>query len=183
MKHIELSSGFFEHLDDSDEVLVTSFTTHGTPLIRYRIGDRMHFDDRESFCSCHLHSPEVSSIEGRRLDFLYTATGAKITTANMANMMNIPILGLVENMSYLECPHCGKRRAFCSRSRIQEYKCDCGEKTELHDLAQIILNCECGSYAYYLTNVTDEIFDVACINCGTPIAVQYNAKKKLYETI
>lgn len=91
VKHIELSSGFFEHLDDSDEVLVTSFTTHGTPLIRYRIGDRMHFDDRESFCSCHLHSPEVSSIEGRRLDFLYTATGAKITTANMANMIkNIP---------------------------------------------------------------------------------------------
>lgn len=84
---------------------------------------------------------------------------------------------------YLECPHCGKRKAFCSRSRIQEYKCDCGEKTELHDLAQIILNCECGSYTYYLTNVTDEIFDVACINCGAPVAVQYNAKKKLYETI
>lgn len=84
---------------------------------------------------------------------------------------------------YLECPHCGKRRAFCSRSRIQEYKCDCGEKTELHDLAHISLKCECGSNAYYLTNVTDEIFDVNCINCGAPIAVQYNAKKKLYETI
>lgn len=27
---------------------------------------------------------------------------------NMANMMNIPILGLVENMSYAVCPHCGE---------------------------------------------------------------------------
>lgn len=27
---------------------------------------------------------------------------------NMATMMNVPILGLVENMSYLKCPDCGK---------------------------------------------------------------------------
>lgn len=27
----------------------------------------------------------------------------------MAQMMNIPIIGLVENMSYLTCPHCGKK--------------------------------------------------------------------------
>ena len=29
--------------------------------------------------------------------------------ANMANMMNIPVLGVVENMSYVLCPDCGKR--------------------------------------------------------------------------
>mgnify|MGYP002537396067 CR=1 FL=1 len=28
---------------------------------------------------------------------------------HMANMMNIPVLGLVENMSYLTCPDCGRR--------------------------------------------------------------------------
>ena len=28
---------------------------------------------------------------------------------NMAKMMNVPILGLVENMSYMTCPDCGKR--------------------------------------------------------------------------
>lgn len=28
---------------------------------------------------------------------------------NMANMMNIPVLGIVENMSYIECPDCGKK--------------------------------------------------------------------------
>ncbi|NLG24326.1 MAG: Mrp/NBP35 family ATP-binding protein [Clostridiales bacterium] len=29
--------------------------------------------------------------------------------ARMAEMMNVPILGLVENMSYVECPDCGRR--------------------------------------------------------------------------
>lgn len=29
---------------------------------------------------------------------------------NMAGMMHVPVLGLVENMSYLTCPDCGKRR-------------------------------------------------------------------------
>lgn len=28
---------------------------------------------------------------------------------NMANIMNVPVLGLVENMSYLTCPDCGKK--------------------------------------------------------------------------
>ena len=27
---------------------------------------------------------------------------------NMAEMMNVPILGVIENMSYLKCPHCGE---------------------------------------------------------------------------
>jgi Mrp family chromosome partitioning ATPase len=27
----------------------------------------------------------------------------------MAEMMNVPVLGLVENMSYLTCPHCGEK--------------------------------------------------------------------------
>ena len=28
---------------------------------------------------------------------------------NMASMMNVPVLGLVENMSYIICPHCGEK--------------------------------------------------------------------------
>ena len=28
---------------------------------------------------------------------------------NMAKMMNVPILGVIENMSYMECPDCGKK--------------------------------------------------------------------------
>ena len=39
---------------------------------------------------------------------------------NMAGMMNIPVLGLVENMSYALCPDCGKRIELFGRSRIAE---------------------------------------------------------------
>ena len=38
----------------------------------------------------------------------------------MAEGMKIPILGLVENMSYFECPDCGKRHEIYGKSHIQE---------------------------------------------------------------
>jgi len=37
----------------------------------------------------------------------------------MANMMNIPILGIVENMSYVKCPDCGKEITVFGKSNIQ----------------------------------------------------------------
>ena len=88
--HMELTSGVFEHFSDDDEVLVTSFTSHGTPLIRYRIGDSMSFPSQKK-CSCGLAGPIVDEIEGRRLDFLYTPEGAKINAGNVSNLLkNIP---------------------------------------------------------------------------------------------
>ncbi len=39
---------------------------------------------------------------------------------NMARMMNIPILGLVENMSYLTCPDCGKKIPIFGTSHTEE---------------------------------------------------------------
>ncbi len=38
----------------------------------------------------------------------------------MANMMHIPVLGFVENYSYLECPDCGKRIEVFGKSRLEE---------------------------------------------------------------
>ena len=38
----------------------------------------------------------------------------------MASLMNIPILGLVENMSYAICPDCGKQLAIFGESRLEE---------------------------------------------------------------
>ena len=38
---------------------------------------------------------------------------------NMANMMNIPVLGLVENMSYLSCPDCGKKIELFGESKVE----------------------------------------------------------------
>lgn len=38
----------------------------------------------------------------------------------MAQKMNIPIIGVVENMSYLECPDCGKKISIFGESHIEE---------------------------------------------------------------
>jgi len=39
---------------------------------------------------------------------------------NMANMMNIPVLGFVENYSWFACPDCGKKISIFGESRIDE---------------------------------------------------------------
>ena len=40
--------------------------------------------------------------------------------ANMAQMMNIPVYGLVENMSYVKCPDCGKEIKVFGESHIDK---------------------------------------------------------------
>ena len=45
---------------------------------------------------------------------------------NMANLMNVPIIGLVENMSYFECPDCGKKHAIFGESKIEEVSAELG---------------------------------------------------------
>ena len=39
---------------------------------------------------------------------------------NMADMMHIPVLGVVENFSYLECPDCGKKINVFGQSHVDE---------------------------------------------------------------
>ena len=39
---------------------------------------------------------------------------------HMAEMMKVPVLGLVENMSYFQCPDCGKQHAIFGPSRVEE---------------------------------------------------------------
>lgn len=39
---------------------------------------------------------------------------------NMAKMMNIPVLGVVENMSYFTCPDCGRKLEIFGPSRVDE---------------------------------------------------------------
>ena len=38
----------------------------------------------------------------------------------MAQMMNVPIIGIIENMSYVECPDCGKKISVFGESHIDE---------------------------------------------------------------
>lgn len=52
---------------------------------------------------------------------------------NMAKKMDVPILGIVENMSYLECPDCGKKISVFGESHIEE----AAEENGLKILARI----------------------------------------------
>ena len=52
---------------------------------------------------------------------------------NMAKMMDIPVFGLIENYSYLPCPHCGEKLSVFGESHIDEV----AEKQNLTVLARI----------------------------------------------
>lgn len=52
---------------------------------------------------------------------------------NMAKLMNIPVIGLVENMSYFKCPDCGKEYKLYGESGIDELS----EKTGIPVLAKL----------------------------------------------
>ncbi|MGN0542505.1 MAG: P-loop NTPase [Acutalibacteraceae bacterium] len=45
---------------------------------------------------------------------------------NMAKLMNIPVLGIVENMSYAVCPDCGKKINIFGESKIDEIAAELG---------------------------------------------------------
>jgi Mrp family chromosome partitioning ATPase len=55
---------------------------------------------------------------------------------NMAKTMNIPVLGIVENMSYLKCPDCGKEIKLFGESKIDAI----AKEHELKVLGKIPIN-------------------------------------------
>lgn len=44
----------------------------------------------------------------------------------MAKLMNVPIVGIVENMSYLVCPDCGKKIEIFGKSKLEEVAAETG---------------------------------------------------------
>ncbi|WP_180052950.1 MULTISPECIES: phenylacetate--CoA ligase family protein [unclassified Acinetobacter] len=89
--HIHPLTGIFEVVDDNlkpaqaGQMLVTSFTTHGTPLIRYRIGDSITLADSTKKCVCGSIFPLVERIEGRTNDYILSPTHGKVNLGNISN--------------------------------------------------------------------------------------------------
>lgn len=89
--HLQMQTGVFEVLDSNYEptnegkLIVTSFTTHGTPLIRYEIGDTVSLSD--STCNCGDNNPIIEKILGRNSDFIYSTQHGRINSANIANTL------------------------------------------------------------------------------------------------
>jgi len=85
--HYNIDTGVIEKLETEfgNEMLITSFTTHGTPLIRYRIGDKIKFKD--GACSCGSCHPLVESIEGREVDYLISKKRGKVSLSHLADVI------------------------------------------------------------------------------------------------
>ncbi|MGY0391573.1 phenylacetate--CoA ligase family protein [Bizionia sp. KMM 8389] len=91
--HLELQCGVYEVLDEknqpsnSGKLVVTSFTTEGTPLIRYDIGDQITLDHTEKTCSCGNNNPIVLEINGRVDDYIYSSDTGKVNLGNISNTL------------------------------------------------------------------------------------------------
>lgn len=79
----------------------------------------------------------------------------------MADMMNIPIIGLVENMSYLKCPECGKEINVFGESHIEQISAE----NNIDLIARIPINskiaaaCDKGAIELFDGNWLDNIAD------------------------
>jgi len=84
--HYNIDTGVIETAgEDNDQMIITSFTTHGTPLIRYNIGDLITF--KTGSCTCGSSHPLVEKIEGRKVDFLFSKTKGKISLSHLADVI------------------------------------------------------------------------------------------------
>jgi phenylacetate-CoA ligase len=82
---IEVVDGRGEPADDG-EAIVTCFQTHGTPLVRYRIDDRVQFaSPGGNCCECGSGAPVVERIVGRAVDYLWSAERGRINLGNVSN--------------------------------------------------------------------------------------------------
>lgn len=63
--------------------------------------------------------------------------------ANMAEMMSVPILGLVENMSYFTCTECGKKHYIFGESHVE----DIADSFGIDTVCKIPINPELARFA------------------------------------
>ena len=87
---------------------------------------------------------------------------------------------------HIECDHCGEYTSTCLKGWQRYFNCPkCGQRTALTEdnMRKVQIHCECGRSAFYHTNRFDGMFDIDCIECGAPVTVEWNSKKKEYHSI
>lgn len=79
----------------------------------------------------------------------------------MANMMNVPIIGIVENMSYFKCKKCGKNHKIYGESHIEEiakkYNIDVISKLPID--SDIATACDRGLIELFTNDNLDNLSD------------------------
>ena len=78
---------------------------------------------------------------------------------NMANMMHIPVLGVVENYSYFECPDCGRRHNLFGDSHIEKVAAENGIETvcRIPVNPKLAAACDAGLIELYEGDWLDEL--------------------------
>lgn len=90
----------------------------------------------------------------------------------------------IKGFVYIKCAHCGAISGRCLKKPQDLFVCpECGEETELKELRDLSVKCECGKTFVYHTNLKIKMFDINCLECGSPVAVFWNEKKEKYETM
>jgi len=81
---------------------------------------------------------------------------------NMARLMNIPVLGLVENMSYMQCPDCGKKLYPFGEGKVEETakKYGVGLTAQIAIDPNLTAACDGGKIEDYETDCLDRIMDL-----------------------
>lgn len=79
--HYCMDTGIIEFSSEG-RMLVTCFHTHGTPLIRYDIGDMAFLSDKKCDCGCAM--PVIDRIEGRSLDYIISPENGRFTSIYMS---------------------------------------------------------------------------------------------------
>ena len=80
---------------------------------------------------------------------------------NMAKMMNVPILGIVENYSYLKCPDCNKEIKLFGESNIEELakKYDIPRVVKLPLDPSVASKCDAGKVEYVDTTLLIDLVE------------------------
>ncbi len=80
---------------------------------------------------------------------------------NMAQMMNVPILGIVENMSYIKCPDCGRKISVFGESGVDALALEYGipAVAKLPIDPELTKAADCGKIEEYKENYLSEFYN------------------------
>ena len=87
----------------------------------------------------------------------------------MADLMNVPVVGIVENMSYFVCPECGRQHKIFGESHIEDIASRYGIKAaaKLAMDPEIAHNCDRGMAECLKTEGLEPVVE-ACLNAFNP---------------
>lgn len=102
---------------------------------------------------------------------------------NKNTLFDPPLYEEYKGFLHIRCRFCGKEKTFTAKMPITHFQCECNKLTELGTLKRAWMHCECGRRARYHTNADTPLTEIECVRCGSPVAMEYNRKKRSYTTI